>query len=223
MIAPPTKGGDPMEASEPTQPAPPPPPPAAAGPALGGYPVQVDAEQQPEYNRFLPLVKWLLALPHYLVLIVLGIGAAIVHVIAFFAVLITGRYPEGLWNYVVGVFRWGWRVGAYVFLLTDRYPPFTLGEEPDYPATLEVEYPETVNRWRPLVHWLLIIPFYIVAYVLVLVAEIVALIAVFVILFTARLPEGMFNLILIPFRWMLRAQIYFYFLVTQYPPWTWEE
>jgi hypothetical protein len=216
-----------VEASEPVQPPPPPPPPSDTPPAAtataGEYPVQVNAERQEEYNRFLPLVKWLLAFPHYLVLIVLGIGALFVHLIAFFAVLITGRYPRGLWDYVVGVFRWGWRVGAYVFLLTDRYPPFTLQDEPDYPATLEVEYPETVDRWRPLVHWLLIIPFYVVAYVLVVVAEIVAFIAVFVILFTAKLPEGMFDLILIPFRWMLRAQVYFYFLVTQYPPWTWEE
>src|SRR5262245_31395809 len=215
-----------MEASEPVQPPPPPPPsqtPPTATPAAGGYPVQVDAERQEEYNRFLPLVKWLLAFPHYLVLIVLGIGALFAHLIAFFAVLITGSYPRGLWDYNVGVFRLGWRVGAYVFLLTDNYPPFTLQDDPGYPATLEVEYPETVNRWRPLVHWLLIIPFYIVAYVLVVVAEIVAFIGVFVILFTAKLPEGMFDLILIPFRWMLRAQIYFYFLITQYPPWTWEE
>jgi hypothetical protein len=216
-----------MEASEPTPPVQPPPPPPRtpeeAGVAVGGYPVQLDAERQEEYNRFLPLVKWLLAIPHYLVLFVLGIGALFVHLIAFFAVLITGRYPRGLWDYVVGVFRWGWRVGAYVLLLTDRYPPFTLQDDPDYPATLEVEYPETVNRWRPLVQWLLIIPFYIVASVLVIAAQIVAFIAVFVILFTAKLPEGMFNLILIPYRWMLRAQVYSYFLVTQYPPWTWEE
>jgi hypothetical protein len=215
-----------MEASEPVQPPPPPPPeaPPPAGVATAGdYPVRVDAELQDEYNRFLPLVKWLLAFPHYLVLIVLGIGALFAHLIAFFAVLFTAQYPRGLFDFVVGVYRWGWRVGAYVFLLTDKYPPFTLADDPSYPATFEIDYPERIDRWRPLVQWLLIIPYYIVAYVLVLVAEVVAFIGVFVILFTARLPDGMFNLILTPFRWMLRAQAYGYFLVTVYPPWTWEE
>lgn len=209
----------------PPQPPPPPPPspgPAAAG-AEGAYPVRVEAQRQDEYNRWLPLVKWLLALPHYLVLVVLGIGVLFVHVIAFFAVLFTGSYPRGLWNYVVGVIRWGWRVGAYVLLLTDEYPPFSLDEEPGYPATFEADYPEHTDRWRPLVQWLLIIPYYFVATILVYVAEVVAFIAVFVILFTRNLPEGMFRLILNPFRWSLRAQAYGYFLVTRYPPFDWED
>jgi hypothetical protein len=200
-----------------------PPPPEVTPPPGGAYPVQVDARRQDEYHRFLPLVKWLLAFPHYLVLILLGIGALFAHLIAFFAVLITGRYPEGLWTYVVGVLRWGWRVGAYVYLLTDEYPPFSLDHDPEYPATLTVEYPEHVDRWRPLVHWLLILPYYFVATVLVWVAGIVALIGVFVILFTKELPEGMFKLILIPARWNFRAQAYAYFLVTRYPPFAWDD
>ena len=78
-------------------------------------------------NRFLPLVKWLLAIPHYIVLAVLGIAALIVTIIAWFAIIITGKYPEVLFNFVVGVSRWGLRVAAYAFLLTtDRYPPFSL-------------------------------------------------------------------------------------------------
>ena len=85
---------------------------------------------------------------------------------------------------------------------------------PSYPATLEIDYPEHVDNWRPLVHWLLIIPYYFVASILVSVASIVAFVGVFVILFTKRLPEGMFDLILIPGRWSVRAQAYFYFLVT---------
>ena len=79
-------------------------------------------------NRWLPLVKWLLAIPHYLVLIVLWIGAVLAVVAAWFAILITGRYPRPLFDYVVGVGRWTLRVSAYAFLLvTDRYPPFRLG------------------------------------------------------------------------------------------------
>ena len=207
-----------MEAATPAPPPPPPPPP----PADDAYPVHIDADRQDHYNRFLPLIKWLLALPHYLVLLVLGIGALFVILIAFFAVLITGRYPRGLWDYMVGVHRWGWRVYAYVYLLTDDYPPFTLEHDPGYPARLEVDYPEHVNRWRPLVAWLLILPYFFVAYLLVYVAMFVAFIGVFVILFTAKLPDGMFKLIRNPFQWSIRAQLYAYYLTVIYPPWDWE-
>lgn len=80
-----------------------------------------------DLNRWLPLVKWLLAIPHYIVLLILGIGAIVAIVIAWVAILITGRYPRGLFDYVVGVGRWSLRVQAYAFLLvTDRYPPFSL-------------------------------------------------------------------------------------------------
>ena len=80
-----------------------------------------------DLNRWLPIVKWILAIPHYIVLAVLGVGAFLSVVIAWFAIIFTGRYPRGLFNYVVGVNRWGLRVGAYMWLLiTDRYPPFSL-------------------------------------------------------------------------------------------------
>jgi len=79
-----------------------------------------------EMNRWLPLVKWILAIPHYIVLVVLGIGAFFVWIITFFAVIITGRYPQSLRDYVVGVARWGYRVNAYVLFMTDEYPPFRL-------------------------------------------------------------------------------------------------
>ena len=80
-----------------------------------------------DLNRWLPLVKWLLAIPHYIVLFILGIGAFFAVIVAWFAVLFTGRYPQGLFTYVEGVFRWSLRVEAYAFLLnTDRYPPFSL-------------------------------------------------------------------------------------------------
>ena len=84
-----------------------------------------DAEK--ELNRWMPLVKWLLALPHYIILGFLAVGAMFAVLIAWFAILFTGRYPRSLFNYVVGVGRWGLRLSAYVTLLvTDRYPPFSL-------------------------------------------------------------------------------------------------
>jgi Domain of unknown function (DUF4389) len=79
-------------------------------------------------NRWLPLVKWLLAIPHYVVLVFLWVGALVSVVFAWFAILFTGRYPRGLFDFVAGVFRWTLRVAAYAFLLvTDEYPPFRLG------------------------------------------------------------------------------------------------
>ena len=84
---------------------------------------------QGQLNRILPLIKWLLAIPHYIVLGILGIVAVVVVFLAWIAILVTGRYPVWMFNYIVGMFRWGIRVGAYAFLLTtDRYPPFRLSE-----------------------------------------------------------------------------------------------
>lgn len=89
--------------------------------------VDVRADLSPSLNRFLPLVKWLLAIPHFIVLMFLGLVLVIVTVIAWFAILFTGRYPRGMFDYAVGVLRWQWRVNAYFLLLsTDRYPPFAL-------------------------------------------------------------------------------------------------
>jgi Domain of unknown function (DUF4389) len=187
------------------------------------HPVRVEAERQEEYARFLPLVKWLLAIPHYIALAVLGIGAFFVIIISFFAVLITGRYPEGLWNYMVGVFRWGLRVGAYVFLLTDRYPPFSLDDDPDYPVRLKMPYPEGgVERWRPLVAWILVIPYSIVAALLYYLAAVIAFIALFAILFTRRYPEGMFGIVVNSLRYQIRSSTYSDWLTTKYPPFDWE-
>src|SRR5207253_2121612 len=149
-----------------------------------------------EYARFMPLIKWLILFPHYLALIVLGIGAFFVAVISFFAVLFTGRYPEGMFNYMVGVHRWGFRVSAYLLLVSDEYPPFTLDDDPNYPARFTIDYPtDGVNRWRPLVHWLLVIPYAIVALLLFYLAEIIAFFAIFTILFTRGYPDGMFKIV----------------------------
>lgn len=99
---------------------------------VDGQAVHLDIDYpdvQPDLNRWLPLVKWLLAIPHYIVLAVLAIGAIFAIIIAWFAILFTGRYPRPLFDYLVGVGRWSLRVQAYAFLLiTDRYPPFSLDQ-----------------------------------------------------------------------------------------------
>lgn len=196
-------------------------PPAAGAMAAGApYVVNGEIQRQESYVRLLPLVKWLLLIPHWIALTVLGIVAFVVLIVSWFAVIILGRYPRGMWDFMVGVYRWAWRVVAYFNLMTDRYPPFTLAEVPDYPARFKIEYPETVARWRPIVQWILIIPYSIVASVLGYVALILVFIAFWVILFTKRFPEGMFNFTLGCLRWQFRGSAYSAFLVTKYPPFT---
>lgn len=203
-------------------PAPPPPPPPAPG-AAGEYPLQADIEHQEEYARFLPLVKWLLLFPHYIVLFVLGIAALFVAIISFFAVIITRRYPQGMFDFMVGVHRWAWRVQAYLLLMTDRYPPFTLADDPDFPAMFEIDYPEEgTARWRPLFAGLIAIPYLIVAYIVLYLAEILVFFAFFTILFAKKFPKGMFEIVLIAMRWQARANAYVYWLTTKYPPFAWE-
>jgi hypothetical protein len=132
--------------------------------AESSYPVSVEGELDPGLSRWLWLVKWLLAIPHYIILVFLWIAYFILTIVAFFAILFTGRYPRGIFNFNVGVLRWHWRVAYYSYnvLGTDRYPPFSLGPR-DYPATFEVEYPERLSRGLALVKWwLLAIPHYLI-------------------------------------------------------------
>src|SRR5438552_2948536 len=122
------------------------------------YPLQLTGELSPRLSRWLWLVKWLLAIPHFVVLVFLWVAFVVVSVVAFFAILVTGRYPRGLFDFTVGVLRWTWRVGFYSYsaLGTDKYPPFTLKDVPDYPARLEVAYPESLSRGLVLVKWWLL-------------------------------------------------------------------
>ncbi len=195
--------------------------PAAA--TSSGYPVDVDMEHLPEYSRFMPMIKWLIVIPQYLVYFFVVIGAMFVAFAAFFATLFTAKYPEGMWNYMVGVHRWAMRVMAYQMLITDKYPPFTLQETPDDTIQLVAEYPEHVSRWRPLFAWLIVIPYAIVASLIFLVAQICSFFAFFTILFTKHIPDGLFNVIRNGFTWNLRTGFYSYWMSTEYPPFEWDE
>ena len=187
---------------------------AAAAP---GYPLRYDVEYPEELSRWLIFVKWLLAIPHTIILYALSIAAGAIGFIAFFAILFTKRYPQGLFDFVVNVNRWGANVGAYSGLLRDEYPPFSW--EPDqYAVTYEVDYPEELNRWLPLIKWLLAIPHYIVLLFLFIAVYFVYIIAWFAILFTKRFPRGLFDFIVGVNRWNYRVGAYTGLLRDEYPP-----
>jgi hypothetical protein len=203
------------------------------------YPVRLEGRRDDELSRWLWLVKWLLAIPHYIVLAILGIAFAVLTVVAFFAILVTGRYPRGIFDFNVGVLRWTWRVAFYSYaaLGTDRYPPFTLGPEPDYPATLEVDYPEALSRGLVLVKWwLLAIPQYVLVGIFLggtwaawgdelwdwgFAGGLIGVLVLFAgvaLLFMGRYPAGIYDFVLGLDRWVARVAAYATLMTDRYPP-----
>ena len=181
------------------------------------YPLRYDVEYPEELSRWLILVKWLLAFPHFIILYLLGIASSVVGFIAFFAILFTKRYPQGLFDFVVNVNRWNANVMAYLMLFRDEYPPFSW-EPGEYAVTYEVDYPEEMNRWLPLVKWLLAIPHVIVLLLLFIAIYFVYIIAFFAILFTKRFPRGLFDFTVGVHRWNYRVSAYTALLRDEYPP-----
>jgi hypothetical protein len=206
------------------------------------YPVHVDADLDEGLSRGLWLVKWLLAIPHFVVLFFLWVAFVALSVVAFFAILFTGRYPRSIFDFDLGVLRWTWRVTYYAYgaLGTDRYPPFTLRDVPDYPAHLDVDYPERLSRGLVLVKWwLLAIPHYLVVGIFTSGAVylggratdsdpspvwstgligLLVLFAAVALLFTGRYPRPIFDFVLGMQRWALRVAAYAALMTDDYPP-----
>jgi Domain of unknown function (DUF4389) len=202
------------------------------------YPVQVRARRDPNLSRWLWIIKWIMLIPHYIVLFFLWVAFVVLVLVAYVVVLFTGRYPRAIFDFNVGVLRWSWRVGYYGYevLGTDRYPPFTLADVPDYPAGLEVEYRPNPPRWLPLVAWLLAFPHWLILSALNgagtvsvrsddaasvvrigLVGAAVLVIGV-ALLFTGRQLAGLYDLLVGVARWSLRVVAYVALLTPGYPP-----
>jgi hypothetical protein len=201
------------------------------------YPVRVEAHRDESLSRWLWLVKWLLLIPHYLTLLVLWTGLVILTLAAYLAVLFTGRYPAAIRAYNTGVLRWTWRVGYYGYqaLGTDRYPPFTLADDPGYPARLHIDAGKPPPRWLPLVAWLFAVPHLVILGALTSattwssgngdvrtttfsVVGAALLVAGLALLFTGRYPAGLHDLLVGVARWSLRVAAYLTLLTPRYPP-----
>ncbi|MEO8750096.1 MAG: DUF4389 domain-containing protein [Allobranchiibius sp.] len=202
------------------------------------YPARLDGQLDPSVSRWKWLIKWLLVIPHYVVLAFLWIAAAVLTVIAGFAILFSGRYPRWIFDFNLGVIRWTWRVSFYAISAfgTDRYPPFTLKEVADYPATFTVDYPQHLSRGLVLIKWwLLALPHYLVVAVFAGgwafaggngwrsgggggLISLLAVVACVILLVRGRYPRDLFSFLMGLNRWCYRVLAYAMLMRDEYPP-----
>lgn len=203
------------------------------------YPLRLESRLDAPLSRWLWLVKWLLVIPHVVVLSLLWVAFVVLTVVAFLTVLVTGHYPPKVFAFNVGVLRWTWRVVHYSYgaLGTDRYPPFTLEDVPGHPARLDVAYPARLSRGLVLVKWLLALPHYVVVGFLVGggswvvtrsevwagrgssgLVGILVLVAGVVLLVTGRYPQSLYDLVVGLQRWVFRVVAYVALMTDAYPP-----
>ena len=187
------------------------------------YPVELVGDYQQRVNRVLWLVKWLLVIPHVVVLSLLQLPTISTVPLSWIIIIIIGRNPEFLWGYHSGLLRWSWRVNYYAYGVgnTDQYPPFAFGSRDDYPAELLIEYPERSSRLTTLFRWLLVIPHWIIVYFLGIINGLLVFLAL-LLLITGNYSEGLFDIIMRLNLWMYRVSAYSALLVDEYPPFSFD-
>lgn len=199
------------------------------------YPARLDARLEEPLSRWLWLVKWLLVIPHVIVLAFLWLAVMVLTVVAGFAILFNGNYPRSIFDFNLGVMRWSWRVSYYAIsgFGTDKYPPFSLQPDASYPADVTVDYPDHLSRGLVLVKWwLLALPHYLIVAVFAggwgigphfpvggggLVA-LLAVIAMVIVAVKGRYPRSLFDFIMGMNRWCFRVLAYAALMRDEYPP-----
>jgi hypothetical protein len=199
---------------------------------MAPYPVQFDIARDASQSRLTnfplgigTLIRSILLIPHLIILYFLGIVAFVVYFIATFAILFTGNYPQGLLNFFAGYTRWNSNMYGYFASLYDKYPPFSMDQQADYPLKFAVEYPASLSRLLNFpqgiglfIKFILAIPHLIVLAFLFIAAFVVVFIAQFAILFSGSFPEGMHTFVVGVGRWSTRVNAYLYALTDKYPP-----
>lgn len=183
------------------------------------YPVALEVSAPEPQNRLSVFFRLFLIIPHAIILYFIAIAAEIVVFFAWFTIVVAGRFPAGLWRFVAGYLRWNTRVNAYALLLTGKYPPFALDDDPVYPVRLLIdERVEGRNRLTTFFRIFLVIPHWIVLYFLGLAAGVAAFLAWVAALVTGRVPQSLHDFIAGVLRWGTRVNAYLYLLVDEYPP-----
>jgi Domain of unknown function (DUF4389) len=184
------------------------------------YPVKFEADYVEQRSRLTTFFRLILAIPHLIVMAFYGFAAGVVIIIAWFVLLFTGRWPQGMYDFVAGFWRYSTAVNGYVCLLTDPYPPF--GPDVDaYPVRLDIAPPKAeYSRLKVLFRVFLAIPPYIISYAMSIVAQIGALLAWFAIVVTGRQPKGLQDMIVLGLSYQQRAYVYMSLITEDWPPFT---
>jgi Domain of unknown function (DUF4389) len=189
--------------------------------AVSAYPVAYEADYAERRNRLTIFLRWLLVIPHTIVLYLVGIAMFFTGVAAWFAVVITGRYPQGLYAFNANAIRWYARYSAYAYLQTDAFPPFGFGEHPEYPVYVRFAPPQaSYSRAKAFFRLILAIPVWIVQYALTIVAFACAIAAWFTGVILGRVPRGVFDGIDLGLAYLTRSMAYFLLLTETWPPFT---
>jgi hypothetical protein len=187
------------------------------------YPVQLDFEADARISRWRPLVQWVLAIPHLLIINVLSSLRNVLTLISFFMVLFTKRIPRPLFDAIAMIHRYEWRTISYALFLHDDFPPFDFqpaaiddGAEPNSAVTFT--YPEELSRWQPLYKWLLAVPHYVVLIGLTIASVVTIAFGFFAVLVTGKYPVRARQFIVDAYRYSLRVQAYVGLMTDTYPP-----
>jgi hypothetical protein len=183
------------------------------------YPVRYEADYAEQQSRSITFFRLILAIPWLIVGSVYTTAAFVVAFLAWFALLFTGRYPEGLYNFNAGVLRFVGRANAFLYLQTDRWPSFGFEADPTYPIRVEVDPPlESYNRWKVFLRLILAFPVYFMGYLIPAISGMASAVAWFHIVFMGRTSGGVHNALTTGLAYQLRITAYFLLVTETIPP-----
>jgi hypothetical protein len=188
------------------------------------YPVLLEVEPPAPQGRWSVFLRLLLAIPHWFLLFFIGVATFVLGFLVWLVILFTGRAPAGMLDFLTGAQRWSTRVSGYTYLLSGQFPPFSLGEEPQYPVRLVIDQlVEPRNRLTVAFRLILAFPQMLIVSALQQLAQIIAFLGWFAALFTGAMPLAFHDLIVATLRWQVRVQAYTGLLIDKYPPFEWNQ